>query len=644
MSPDKTYRGTIAVSSRKVGYFHVDGFPEDIEIPTPLLNTALHSDQVEIALLAETPGIRRQGEVLKVLTRARLRFVGTLESANGADFFFMKADDRRMYRDIFIHSSKALGAKGGEKVLAEIIGWRDPQKSPEGKVLRVLGAKGAHNVEMEAIVLERGFDSRFPPEAEREAESVAKREKARFPQEIKKRKDFRDTAIFTIDPADAKDFDDALSFRDLGSDNYEVGIHIADVSHYVSVGSLLDREARKRGTSVYLVDRTIPMLPEVLSNDLCSLNPETDRLTFSAVFVMTKDGEVRERWFGKTVIHSKKRFTYEEAQEILDAGRGTFFEELNTLNAIAKILQKKKFENGAIDFETEEIRFELDDEGRPLRVYKKERLETHKLIEEFMLLANREVATFMHLNSGREKQRGAFVYRIHDVPDKEKILNLQIFIKALGYNLRLGKEGEVTAKELNQLFKEIEGKPEESLIKTAAIRAMAKAVYSTNNIGHFGLGFEFYTHFTSPIRRYPDLLVHRLLHRYLTKGKIESEEFAKFEKLAADASEKEVAAADAERASIRYKQVEFMMKRIGETFEGTVSGVSEWGVYVEEKETKAEGMVKVRDMTDDFYVLDEKNYCLVGQSNKKKYSLGDSVQVKLLAADLDRKTLDFAFV
>lgn len=639
----KTYTGKITVGSRGVGYFHIEGFEQDIEIPTPLLGTALNGDEVEIALLAETPGTRRQGEVLKILSREKMTFVGVLENNNGNDFFFLKPDDRRMYRDIFIHSSKASSAKSGDKVLAEIISWKDPQKSPEGKVTRVIGKKGVHNVEMESIILERGFDSSFPKEVEEEAQKVAEQERARFEEEISLRRDLRETLTFTIDPADAKDFDDALSFKKISQDEYEIGIHIADVSHYVVEGTILDNEAQKRGTSVYLVDRTIPMLPEVLSNDLCSLNPNVPRLTFSAIFKINSKGEIGDKWFGKTAIHSDKRFTYEEAQEILNKKSGEYFEELETLNKIAKIFQKEKFENGAIEFETEEVRFELDSEGRPVRVYKKERLDTHKLIEEFMLLANKEVAKFMNLEAKKTGHKGSFIYRIHDLPDKEKLLNLQTFMKALGYEMKLQKDGEVSASELNRIMKEVEGKPEESLIKTAAIRSMSKAIYSTKNIGHFGLGFEFYTHFTSPIRRYPDLLVHRLLFRYLKKGRVEQDEFAKYQNLAEDASEKEIMAAEAERASIKYKQVEFMLEKVGQIFEGTISGVSEWGIYIEEKETKSEGMVRLRNMTDDFYELDQKNYCLVGQQTKKKYSLGDTVKVKLIGADLDRKTLDFVF-
>lgn len=672
----KTYKGPISVSSRGVGYFRIENIEDDVEIAPQFVNTALHNDEVEIELLSSMPahagqeGLRQQGKVTKIIKRDKTQFVGTLtapaspgstlsNSSQGRtlktpDFFFLKPDDRRMYKDIFIHSSNALGAKDGDKVVTVMTGWKDPMKGPEGKVLRILGKKGEHNVEMQAILLEKGFDTDFPPKVEAEAKKIAENEKLTKDGETKKRRDMRDTLTFTIDPADAKDFDDAISFKELGGGLFEIGIHIADVSHFVLEGSLLDQEAIKRGTSVYLVDRTIPMLPEVLSNGLCSLNPNEDKFTFSAIFICDKSGLVKEQWFGKTVINSNKRFTYEEAQEIIDQNKSSGFElaskkedeltkALVTLNEIAKKLKEEKFANGAIEFETEEVKFVLDALGKPISVYKKERKDTHKLVEEYMLLANREVAQFMSLETAKMKGKGAFVYRIHELPDKDKIMNLNIFLKALGYDLH-AEDGEVTARELNALLKQVDGKPEESLIKTAAIRSMAKAVYSTKNIGHFGLGFEYYTHFTSPIRRYPDLMVHRLLFRFLEKGRVGQDEIAKYQQLSDDATEKEIAAADAERASIKYKQVEFMLNHVGEEFTGTISGVSEWGIYIEEKETKAEGMVRLKNMTDDFYTLDEKNYAIVGSQTKKKYTLGDTVKVKLLVADLDRKILDYIFV
>jgi ribonuclease R len=641
MEEKKTYTGSITVSGRGVGYFTVEGIPEDIEIQTPLLKTALNNDEVEIKILPPQENIRRQGEVLKIIKRAKMQFVGTL--AQTKDFFFLKPDDRRMYKDIFVHISNSKGAKDGDKVQVEMTGWKDPMKSPEGKVVKVLGRKGLHNVEMEAIILERGFEDKFSTEVEEDAERIAREKQADWANEIAKRRDFRDTLTFTIDPADAKDFDDALSFKKLSDGKYEIGIHIADVSHYVIPGTILDDEAKKRGTSVYLVDRTIPMLPEILSNDLCSLNENVERFTFSTVVVIDDNGKVHDKWYGKTVIHSDKRFSYEEAQAILDAKKGLYYEELNIMNEIGKKLQAEKFSNGAIEFETDEVKFELDAEGKPIRVYKKVRQDTNKMIEEYMLLANRSVAEYMYKEIENTKSKSPFIYRIHEEPDKEKIMNLGVFIKALGYDLD-AEGGEITAAQMNKLLKQVEGKPEESLIKTAAIRSMAKAVYSTRNIGHFGLGFNYYTHFTSPIRRYPDLLVHRLLFRFLNGGKIEPNEVATYQRMADDATQKEIAASDAERASIKYKQVEFMLGNVGKEFDATISGVSEWGVYVEENETKAEGMVRFRNMTDDNYVLDQKNYAVVGTATKKKYTLGDKVRVKLIAADLDKRILDFVFV
>ena len=636
--------GIVRVTGKGVGYFPLPaqaGIPDvdqDLEIQPENLNAALNRDRVKVKILDKEILGRKQGQVQEIVERHKTEFVGTLEKT--LEGFFLVPDDRRMYRDIFVPEEKILKAKEGDKVQVKITEWADPSKSPKGEVVRVIGRAGEHNTEMLGIVYESGFEVDFPPEVEKEAEMW--KEKYKKEDKLKDRKDFRGTITFTIDPDNAKDFDDAISFKTLPNGDYEIGVHIADVSHFVVEKTELDREARKRGTSIYLVDRTIPMLPEVLSNNLCSLNPNEPKYAFSAVFVMDKEARVKERWFGKTLIESDKRFTYEEAQEILDKGAGIFAEELKTLNELAKKLRAEKFRKGAIDFETEEVKFVLDDLGKPIRVYKKERKDTNKLIEDFMLLANREVATYMHMANGKNT-RAAFVYRIHDAPDREKILNLATFVKALGFELK-NKDGETTGENISQMLHSIEGTPTEMLIKTAAVRAMSKAIYSTSNIGHFGLAFEYYTHFTSPIRRYPDLMVHRLLLRFLTKGQIEQDEIIKYQRLCDDSSEREIEAAEAERASIKYKQVEYMQEHIGEEFDAVVSGVSEWGVYVEEANTKAEGMVKLRDMKDDFYELNEKLYAIVGKKTGKKYSLGDKIRVKLVASDPERKTLDFTFV
>ena len=624
------YFGTIRVTGKGVGYFSIEGQKEDFEIQPENMATALNRDTVEIKDLKKDLFGRKQAEVIKIIARYKTEFVGTLDNS------FVIPDDKRMYRDIFVEPK---GAKDGDKVQVKITEWLDAAKRPKGEIIRVIGRAGEHNTEMLGIVYESGFEVDFPPEVEKEAGDLKKQ----FDKEdhLLDRKDFREITTFTFDPADAKDFDDALSFKRLEGGNFEIGIHIADVSHFVAPGTELDKEAGKRGTSIYLVDRTIPMLPEILSNDLCSLNPNEDKNAFSAVFVINKEGRVKERWFGKTLINSDKRFTYEEAQEILDKKSGTFYEELKTLNEIAYKLREEKIKKGAIDFEADEVKFELDETGKPIRVYRKERKDTHKLIEDFMLLANREVATYMHtVNSNG---RAAVVYRVHDAPDRDKIVSLATFVKALGFELK-NRGGEVAGEEIARMLKSVTGTPSEMLIKTAAVRAMSKAIYSTANIGHFGLAFEYYTHFTSPIRRYPDLMVHRLLYRFLVHGKIEQDELIKYQRLCDESSEREIEAAEAERASIKYKQVEYMQERVGEEFEAMVSGVSEWGVYVEEVNTKAEGMVKLRDMKDDFYELNEKLYAIVGKSTGKRYSLGDRVKVKLVVADPERKNLDFVFV
>ncbi len=638
----ETHTGVVSVTAKGAGYVELEGFEEDIEIPQGYLNTALNGDEVEIAFGVKIAGQRQAAEVTKVVKRAREEFVGTIDKNDKACFLI--PDDRKFYIDMYLSGSECDSAKNGDKVLVKLTSWEDPKKSPHGKIIRTLGAKGNNNVEMESIILEKGFEIGFPASVEAEAEHLEKTEKPIKAEEIAKRRDFRNTLTFTIDPFDAKDFDDAISFKKIGDDTFEVGVHIADVSHYVQPGTELDREARKRGFSVYLVDRTIPMLPEVLSNDICSLNANEDKLTFSAVFEMNSKAKVLSSWYGKTIINSNKRFTYEEVQEILEAKAGLYSEELATLNSIAKILQSEKWAKGAIDFEQDEIKFKLDENGKPIEVIRKVRKDAHKLVEEYMLLANRGVAEYM---AKEYEKRGltsaAMIYRIHDTPNVEKIHDLGIFLKALGYELE-SHEGKVTSKQISKVLKQIEGKPQESLIKTAAIRSMAKAIYSTKNLGHFGLAYEYYTHFTSPIRRYADLLVHRLLQRYLTGGKIENGEIAQYEMMARNSTDKEISAAEAERASIKYKQVEYMQDKVGQTFDGAITGVTEWGIYIEELNTKCEGMMRIRELSDDFYILDQKTYSLVGEKTKRTFTLGDKVKFKVIKADLDAKTLDYLLV
>ncbi|KND48209.1 MAG: ribonuclease R [Parcubacteria bacterium C7867-006] len=634
--------GPISINTKGVGFF--DPNPEikdranSIEIQPENINRAFHGDTVEIVLLGKKIKNREQGKVEKIIKRAKDEFVGVIDSTNGKTYIV--PDDKRMYVDIFLDNNENI--PNDTKVLVKIIDW----DTLKGEIIKVIGKKGENNAEMESIVLEKGFRVEFPPSVEAEAEKIHSTYKETFEAEIKNRRDMRGVTTMTIDPADAKDFDDAISFQDLGDGTYEIGVHIADVSHFVTPGSELDRESEKRGLSVYLVDRTIPMLPEVLSNDLCSLNPNEDKFTFSAVFKLNTDGKVLDEWFGRTVIHSDRRFTYEDAQEVIDGKQdGPYQNELRTLQKIAKKMEVSKFHNGAINFETEEVKFVLDEKGKPISVYKKQRLDTHKLVEEYMLLANRAVAKFIFMSQNQDIRKKGWqsVYRIHAKPDKDRIKDLAIFLKAMGFDLH-NEEGEVTSKDINKLLKESEGTPNEELIKTATIRSMAKAVYSTKNIGHFGLAFAYYTHFTSPIRRYPDLLVHRFLERELKGGKIEQDEYQKFERICLASSELEKKASDAERASIKYKQVEYMMDHIGESFDGTITGVSEFGIFIEEKNTKCEGMVKIRDIGDDFYSLDEKNYTLKGEKTGKKFMLGDSVKFKVVSADLDRRVLDYALV
>ncbi len=635
ITKENTVDGTLSITGKGLGFVRVKDRDENIEIEPKFLNTGLQGDQVKVRIIGKNREDKEVGEIVEIISRSKAGFAGVIEEEKG--IYFLKPSDTKMYTDIIIPQEKLNGAKPGQKVFAVITDWHDPQKAPLGKVVEVLGRPGEHNAEMKGIALEKGFREGFPHEVEKEA--LALKKIGITEEEIKKRKDFRGTTTFTIDPFDAKDFDDALSFKELPGNKFEIGIHIADVSHYIKPKTALDKEAIKRSTSLYLVDRTIPMLPEILSNNLCSLNPNEDKLTMSAVFVLDQNAKVIKEWFGKTIIHSDKRFTYEEAQEILDKKSGIFYKELNTLNILAKKLTEERHEAGAISMDQEEVKFVLDENGVPLRVFKKVRQDTNKLIEEFMLLANKYVAKFV---ATMEKE-SVFVYRVHDNPDYDRMRNLTLFLKSLGYNLKT-KDNIVEGKELNNLIKRLEGKPGKDTIQTAIIRSMAKAVYTTKNIGHFGLAFEHYTHFTSPIRRYPDIMVHRLLDEYLRGQKIKEDEWHLYEAECLYASGREKEAAEAERASIKYKQVEYMSKRIGQVFDGTISGVTDWGIYVEEKETKCEGMVKLRDIGGDFYTFEEKKYRVIGERTKKVFTLGDPVRFKVVAADMVRKTIDYKFV
>ncbi len=633
--------GMIRINARGFGYVDIKDKDEDIEVPPELLNTALNRDVVKVVPRPKRRNGRIRGEVVEIVKRAKTIFVGTLEQEAG--FLFFKPDDRRCYIDFIIENPEEKKVEENQKVAVEITRWTTPKKNPLARIVEIIGPTGTHETEMHSIIAEQGFDWNFPNEVKKEAENIVENNPVFFEKEIQKRKDFRNTPTFTIDPADAKDFDDAISVKKLENGNIEIGVHIADVSAYMKKDSAMDKEAQKRGTSVYLVDRTIPMLPEELSNNLCSLMPNVDRLAFSAVFEMNENGNVVDKWFGETVIHSNRRFSYQDAQEILTDKKGELFEELEMADKVARKLRKRRFANGSIAFETDEIKFVLDENGRPVRAYRKERLDTMKMIEDLMLLANKEVAKWIGEQINK-KNKGVFVWRVHDNPKTDKIEELSLFLKALGYNLP-HKNGLVNAKDINKLFEEIKGTPEEEMIGVATIRSMAKAVYSVQNIGHFGLAFDYYTHFTSPIRRYPDVMVHRIVKSHLNGKPVQGgEAYSWHERMCAQSTEREIAAMEAERDSIKLKQVEYMSKHIGEEFYGVVTGINDWGIFVEEKETMAEGLVRTSSLKDDFYELKSHGFQLVGQKNNKTISLGDEVKVKLKNVSVENKTIDWEMV
>lgn len=607
----------------------------DIFIAPRKLRNALHADIVKVYVFAKSKGRKKEGEVVEIVQRAKMEFTGIVKLSER--FAFFVPDDRKMLHDIFIPLTEINGAKDGEKAIAQIVEWPEGTKNPIGRIKHVLGKQGENNTEMNAILADYGFPLEFPKEVENEADAIAENISQK---EISTRRDFRDILTFTIDPFDAKDFDDALSFKKLENGHTEVAIHIADVSHYVKPGSALDKEAFERGTSVYLVDRVIPMLPERLSNGLCSLRPNEDKLCFAAVFELDKEANVVEQWFGRTIIHSNRRFSYEEAQEILENKTGDYSAELLELNELAYKLRDRKFKQGAISFESSEIKFKLDEAGKPVGVYVKERKDAHKLIEDYMLLANRKVAEFI-AKKGKGKQKLTFVYRAHDAPKEETLAKFAQFALKFGYQVKTTSDREI-ARSLNELMKDVEGKKEQNVLTHLAIRSMAKAIYTTKKHSHYGLAFDYYTHFTSPIRRYPDVMVHRLMEHYLADGKSAGEE--EYEKMSVHASQMEKKAADAERASVKYKQAEYLENNIGEEYNGIISGLTEWGMYVEIIENKCEGMVRLRDINDDFYVLDEKNYCIIGQRKKKKYQLGDEVTIRVKKVDLSKRQIDFALV
>lgn len=641
------YEGYIDMTSRKTGYFVCDDLEDDVFVPFVNLNKALHNDKVRAYVYNRRSNRRPEAEVIEILQRDKTEFVGVIDVQK--NFAFVSTANPKMYTDIFIPKNQLNDAENGDVVLVTMEDWPARADSPFGKVLKVLGKPGEHNTEIHAILAEYGLPYDFPIEVQTFANKI---DTSITEEEIKKRRDFRNILTFTIDPKDAKDLDDALSFQILENGNYEIGVHIADVTHYLNEGTILDEEAFNRATSVYLVDRVVPMLPEVLSNDACSLNPNTDKYTFSAVFEINDKAEILNQWFGRTIINCDRRFTYEDAQYVIETKQAdvpaekSYTDQAYTLDdaslqailkmdVLAKILRRNRMANGAISFDKVEVKFQLNEQAEPVGVYFKEQKDSNHLIEEFMLLANRKVAEFIG------KQKKTFVYRVHEEPNEDKLFALQGVISKFGHKINF-KDRKSISDSLNQLLEDVKGKKEQNLVDTLAIRAMSKAIYSTNNVGHYGLAFDYYSHFTSPIRRYPDVLVHRLLQYYLDGGKSVSEEV--FEEKSSHCTDREILAAQAERDSVKYMQIKYMQDHKDQEFLGVISGVTEWGIYVEIIENKCEGMVRVREIKEDYYVFDEQQYAYVGQVTKNMLQLGDEVYVKVKSADLVKKQLDLWYL
>lgn len=648
--------GVLDLTSSGNGYLVCDDFEKDVFIPSTNVNRALHNDTVKVFVYNKRRSSKKEGDVVEIIERAKTNFVGVLQLSK--NFGFVIPDNPKMYADIFVSKDHLNGAVDGDKVIANLTDWPQNSKNPFGEITQVLGKPGEHNTEIHSILAEYGLPYEFPSIVEQEAANL---DVTITPKEISKRRDMRNDLTFTIDPKDAKDFDDALSYKLLENGNYEIGIHIADVSHYIDQNSELEKEAYERATSVYLVDRVVPMLPEKLSNGVCSLRPHEEKLTFSAVFELNENATIVKEWYGRTVTYSDQRFAYEEAQVIIEEGKenetitisekisiqeGSYVVSKEIVNAVlkmdalAKKMRKKRLNAGAITFDKVEVKFQLDEDANPLGVFFKQSKDANKLIEEFMLLANRKVSEFVSKKGGKDN-KNTFIYRVHDEPNIDKLTALQGIVQKFGYQIDI-QSRKSTSESMNQLLKDVHGKGESNMIETLAIRSMSKAEYTTQNIGHYGLAFGYYSHFTSPIRRYPDVMAHRLLQHYLDGGKAPNQE--EYQEKCKHSSEMEYLATKAERDSIKYMQIKYMQDHENEEFKGVISGVTDWGIYVEIIDNKCEGMIRARDLTDDHYIFDEKQYAMVGQDSKKKYQLGDEVTVKVKQADLERKHLDFHLV